>query len=208
MRVRLLGVLVFLPVPIVLFLLTRTPLGPLLSLGLGVLLVATHRLYARPFALSHALSRCLYCGKAALTGPEVAIQEPLGQTQWRLCSEGHADSLKRILSWAERNRTVLRIGIGGGTLAFLLASLALALEDLRPFESGDAVAVFRLVVALSVLPLSLLGPRSPIGEGVPAAPFPVHIQALIGTWSVLWLFRIVGVFWLLLGTAHFVRRLA
>ena len=27
-------------------------------------------------------------------------------------------------------------------------------------------------------------------------PFPVHIQALIGTAVMLWLFRIVGVVWL------------
>jgi hypothetical protein len=39
-------------------------------------------------------------------------------------------------------------------------------------------------------------------------PFPVHIQALIGTWAVLWLFRIVGLAWLALATWHVAVRLA
>jgi hypothetical protein len=205
LRARLLGILLFAPVPVVLLLLTRSPLGRVSSLGLAVALIATHRLYARPFALRHALRRCLYCGREAAAGPEVAIREPLGETRWRACSPVHADALRRVLSWAERHRVFLWIGIGGGTLSFLLALLLGAMGRPGP-EPGDAVAAFRLVIALSVLPLSLLGPRSTAGEGVPAAPFPVHIQALIGTWSVLWLFRIVGVLWLVLGAAHFVRR--
>ncbi len=45
---RLLGLLLFLPVPLVLWLLTRQPLGTLASLAIGFALMATHRLYARP----------------------------------------------------------------------------------------------------------------------------------------------------------------
>lgn len=37
-------------------------------------------------------------------------------------------------------------------------------------------------------------------------PFPVHIQALIGTWAVLWLFRLVGLVWLVQGLLHFATR--
>ena len=37
-------------------------------------------------------------------------------------------------------------------------------------------------------------------------PFPVHIQALIGTWAVSWLFRVVGVAWLILAIVHFGQR--
>jgi len=51
---RLLGILLFLPVPVVLVLFTRAPLGVGISLALGVGLMLTHRLYARPFALARA----------------------------------------------------------------------------------------------------------------------------------------------------------
>ena len=45
---RLLGLLLFLPVPLVLWLFTRQALGTLGSLANGLALTATHRLYARP----------------------------------------------------------------------------------------------------------------------------------------------------------------
>ncbi|HET7294709.1 MAG TPA: hypothetical protein VFM88_19965, partial [Vicinamibacteria bacterium] len=61
-------------------------------------------------------------------------------------------------------------------------------------------------VAVTVLPFGLLGPRAPEPEGPPRVPFPVHIQALIGTAAVLWLFRIVGVVWLALALIHGARR--
>ncbi len=51
---RVLGLVLFLPVPTVLLLFTRMPLGPGLSIGLGMLLMVTHRVYARPFALARA----------------------------------------------------------------------------------------------------------------------------------------------------------
>jgi hypothetical protein len=34
----------------------------------------------------------------------------------------------------------------------------------------------------------------------------VHIQALIGSAAVLWLFRLVGVAWFVLGSLHVARR--
>ena len=45
MRDRLLGLLLFLPVPLVLWLFTRQPLSTLASLAVGFALMATHRLY-------------------------------------------------------------------------------------------------------------------------------------------------------------------
>jgi len=80
---RLLGLLLFVPVPLVLWLFTRAPLGALPSLGLGILLVATHRLYARPFALARADRRCLWCAGAAVSGPAFSVAEPFGVTTWR-----------------------------------------------------------------------------------------------------------------------------
>jgi len=96
-----------------------------------------------------------------------------------------------------------------GTLAlFLCLSVAAALG--RPAWPGaeDAVAVFRLGVALTVLPFGwlapLTGPAGPTGR----LPFPLHIQALLGTLWVVWLFRLVGLWWLVAALLHLSRRLA
>ena len=202
---RVAGVLLFLPVPVVLWLFTRQPLGPWASLALGVALMATHRLYARPFALAWADRRCLWCGGGAGEGPRLDLEEPPGRTSWRACGDGHADRLARTLGWAAQRRLFLAVGILGTLAVFLAGAVAAG----RPawLQPGDPVALFRLGVAVTVLPLGWLAPASPIPSRAERLPFPVHIQALVGTLWVLWLFRLVGLWWLGAGLLHVARRL-
>jgi hypothetical protein len=202
---RLAGVLLFLPVPLVLFLFTRAPLGRTWSLALGVALMLTHRLYARPFALARAQRRCLWCGGAA-AGPVLEVEEPPGPTEWRACTEAHAGHIRRFLEWAARHRAFLQVGILGTLGAFLLAGVLIASGHGGPLRDADAVNAFRLLIAATVLPLGLVSLRRP-ETGLPLrAPFPVHIQALIGTWAVRWLFRLVGLAWLALALTYFAGR--
>jgi hypothetical protein len=201
---RLLGLLLFLPVPLVLFLFTRAPLGIALSLGLGVALMLTHRLYARPFALAHAARRCLWCGRATTEGPPIEIAEPLGTTHWRACSASHADRVRRFLEWADAHRRLLQVGILGSLAAFLGAGALIASGHADAQRYPDAVNTFRLAIAATVLPLGFLATRGRAPADTPLRPpFPVHIQALIGTWAVSWLFRLVGLAWLALAILHF-----
>jgi hypothetical protein len=193
---RLLGVVLFLPVPIVLALFTRMPFGVRLSLAVGVAVMLTHRLYARPFARRHADERCLWCGRTCVGRASVRIAEPLGETDWLACSEAHGDRLARTLAWAGRHRMLLRAAIGGGLVLFLAGVLL-------GWRADDGVAFFRFAVAVAVLPLGWRGLYGALPDVEPiAVPFPVHIQALIGTAPVLWLFRIVGLVWLGLAIAH------
>jgi hypothetical protein len=204
---RLTGFLLFLPVPIVLFLFTRAPLGIAWSLALGVALMLSHRAYARPFARARASRRCLWCGRAAADGPAFDVDEPLGTTRWRACGAPHAERARRFLEWAGAHRRFLLIGILGTLAAFLLAAAAMAagLADGRRYP--DAVNAFRLAIALTVLPLGFLATRGTSKADAPLRPpFPVHIQALIGTWAVSWLFRVVGVAWLILAIVYFGQR--
>jgi len=203
---RAMGILLFLPVPVVLLLFTRAPLGLGPSVALGLALMLSHRLYARPYALARADSRCLWCAAEAGDGPRLAIDEPPATTSWRACSPIHAERVARVLAWAGRHAVWLRLGILGTLLVFLLATL---LAGRWPdVSAADRVAFFRLGIASSVLPLSLFAPLS--HGAVPGRlrpPFPVHIQALIGTWAVLWLFRLIGLAWLVLGIRHVAERL-
>lgn len=206
---RIGGLLLFLPVPLVLFLFTRQPLGTLWSLGVGVGLTLTHRLYARPFALARSSRRCLWCGGAAPSdAATLELEEPLGRTEWRACRGEHRDRLVRALGWAAGHRRFLAGGILGTLALFLLLAVAAAFHRPSGLLTDDAVAVLRLGVALSVLPFGWLaaahGPsEAPRGR----LPFPVHVQALLGTAWVLWLFRLVGLWWLAAGLLHAARRL-
>ena len=60
------------------------------SLGTGVAVMLTHRLYARPFALSRAHRRCLWCGGPAGDGPGVDLDEPLDALWQQAKDSGHA----------------------------------------------------------------------------------------------------------------------
>jgi hypothetical protein len=199
---RALGVLLFLPVPLVLWLLTRTPLGVGPSLLLAVAIVGTHRLYARPFALSHAARRCLWCGGAARDAAVVDLVEPGGPTRWAACAGTHADALRRACSFLSAHRAPLRVGVLGFLAVLLAVEGGVAAGLVAPSRLGTAVAAFRTGIALTVLPVGLLALRRPAEGAREALPFPVHIQALVGTRAVLWLFRIVGLAWLVLGVAQ------
>jgi hypothetical protein len=205
---RTAGGLLFLPVPLVLLLFTQQPFGLAASLGIGVVLMLTHRLYARPFALARAPRRCLWCGGTAAEGPRLEIVEPLGATTWRACRPAHETALARVLSWAEGHARGLRVGILGTLAVFLIAALLAGGGRLGRVTTDDAVAFFRLGIAASVLPLGWLAARQ---HAEPrerwTSPFPLHVQALIGTRAVLWLFRVIGLFWLAAGLWHLGRRL-
>ena len=206
---RIAGILLFLPVPMVLLLFTRQPLGIAASLGAGTVLMLTHRLYARPFVLARKDRRCLWCGSAPGGGPSLTVREPLGPSSWRACGDVHAARARRTLGWAAAHRRFLALGILGSLGVFLTLAAAVAIGAARALEMADAVALFRLGVALCVLPLGWLGPSRGLEVASDAPlPFPVHIQALVGTLWVVWLFRVVGVWWLAAGLAHVVARVA
>jgi hypothetical protein len=201
------AILLFLPVPIVLWLFTRAPLGVPASFGLGVVLMTTHRLYARPFALRLAGARCLWCGRASDRGPRLELRDPLGVVAWRACGAPHADLVARLVTWADAHAAFLKVGILGTLVLFLPLSLLADRGRLGPVTYPDAVALFRLGIAISVLTLALR-----FRAAVPApverlrSPFPLHLQALIGSVAVLWLFRLVGLAWLGLAVGHGFRR--
>ena len=207
---RLVGLLLFLPVPVVLGLFTRAPLGVGPSILLGVVIMLTHRLYARPWALERAGRRCLWCGGPAANGAlPVEVVEPPGRTVWRACSAPHADRLRRTLGWVAHHRPLVLGGIGGAILALVIGGPLAAHGWLGPATFPDVSILFRTLVALTVLPLALIGPYSRNrGPEPPRVPFPVHIQALIGTNAVVWLFRVVGAIWLAQGLIYWLTEAA
>jgi hypothetical protein len=207
---RITGLFLFLPVPLVLSLLTRFPLGPLWSPLLAIALVATHRIYARPFALARSGRRCLWCGGQVTAGGGMqSVGEPGAVTTWATCRPQHARRLAWFLGWLQRHKWFVRIGILGNLLLYLALSLPIWIAVSTPWTSLDIAAAFQAGIAITVLPVGWLagaapGDRqAPSSTAVPQVPFPVHVQALVGTMTVVWLFRVVGLIWLALAVGHF-----
>jgi len=209
-RDRWIGLLLFLPVPAVLILFTRLPIGPIPSLLLGLLLMATHPLYARPWACARAGRRCLWCGgPAGGDAIPLVVEDPRGRVAWAACGDDHAAQARRTLAFAWRGRRFLRAGILGTLALFLPGAILASRGLLGPVTVEDASAFFRLAIAVTVLPLGWLGPRGGAPDGAHSAarsPFPIHLAALIGVRAVLWLFRLVGILWLWQGARHFALR--
>jgi hypothetical protein len=217
---RIVGILLFLPVPVVLVLFTRMPFGVVPSIAAGLALMLTHPHYARPWAVRHAAHRCLWCGGPVAAGTRIAVgnalavSDPRSTVQWGACSEEHRTSLVTMLRFAAKHGAWLRVGILGTVAVALVAAVLADRGWLGPVYVSDASAFFRLGVGLTVLPLGWLGPRLGDARGaIPttssdtlSAPFPLHLAALIGINAVLWLFRLVGLIWLAQGAFHFVER--
>ncbi len=219
LRITLQGLLLFLFIPLVLVLFLRQPIGPGLSVLLGLLLMFGHRFVAGPWARRHALDRCAWCGGAAKLEvratseggqaklelrptPESrqAIEVEAGGGTWRLvaCSEGHRASVARFLTFARRAHLPIAAGIFVPLVVLLAATLAGAAG--WPILSHDTTALqFRVIVAVTVVSASLgyLLVREP--DERLRFPFPLHNLLLLGIRQTLWVFRIVGAWWILDG---------
>jgi hypothetical protein len=211
LRITLQGLLLFLFIPLVLVLFLRQPLGPGLSVVLGLLLMFGHRFVAGPWARRHALERCAWCGgRPSNTGrPQVWGEAPAspidreveaGGAAWRLafCSERHRTSVGRFLTFARRWRRPIAAGIFVPLAVLLVGTLAGAAG--WPVLSHDTNALqFRVIVAVTVVSASLgyLLVRQP--DERLRCPFPLHNLLLLGIRQTLWVFRIVGAWWIVDG---------
>jgi hypothetical protein len=262
------GVLLFLFIPVVLYLFVRHPEPIAASLAAGVALMAGHRFLARPY-MGWALPRkCLWCNRvlhrspmrsAGALDPSAGALDPSGgaldpsagaldpssatldlliggrPTAVRCCA-AHLAPARRFFRFLSLARLPLRLGIFVPLLLLLGALLAAAIgwrggpaggpdgaADLPGARFLPAVtALFQLLVGLTVSAAawgSLLLRREDGGgaggdgagagsDGAAAplpVPFPAHNFFLLGVRLLLWIFRLVGAWWIWRGAIFFLR---
>lgn len=196
-----LGIVLFLFIPVVLFLYVRHPEPLAASLGAGVALMIGHRFLARPWMERVREAKCLWCNRmlAEGEGERLALATGGGTVVARCCAE-HREPLEKFFAWVEATRRSLRIGIFA-PLLLLLAALAWAALGHREYLA-NATALFQLAVGLSVN-VAAAGPLVGHAEAPPRVPFPVHNFFLLGVDALLWIFRLVGAWWIVVGLRHF-----
>jgi hypothetical protein len=198
-RDQLLGLALFLFIPVVLFLFVVHPKPIGLSLAAGVALMLGHRFLARPYMRRVAIRRCLWSG-GSLDSHETEDVD-LGGQPARVRAR-HARDLRRFFTWIYRRRLPLRVGIFLPLLV-LLGTLIATAAGLAPDDDYAAVAtdIFRLVVGLTVnfAAWGWLTVGEPDAEL--SVPFPVHNFFLLGVRALLWIFRLVGIWWIWLGAS-------
>ena len=193
------GVLLFLFIPVVLYLFVVHPEPVAGSLVAGVALMLGHRFLAVPYFERVRARKCVWCNRALLPGAEraeVEVVAPGRAVAFAACP-GHVAPARRFFSWVDRLRLPLRLGIGV-PLVVLLAALAAAAFG-RPAAAPLATDLFRLVVGVTVNAAALgawLGSEPPGGAPSPRAAFPLHNFSLLGVRTLLWIFRLVGLWWI------------
>ncbi len=198
MRLAIEGLLLFAFIPLVLFLYLRLPLGPGASLVVGLVLMFGHRFVAAPWMARHRGDRCLWCGRGS-TAP-LPIEIGAGGRSWTMaaCGDAHHGYLARFFTALHRGRRWVALGIFVPLATLLGGTLADALG--HPLLAHRAnVLQFQLLVALTVVLTSIawLGVTRP--DGRLRCPFPLHNLFLLGVANTLWVFRLVGAWWLIAG---------
>jgi hypothetical protein len=192
--VQALGALLFLFIPLVLFLYVRHPAPVGFSLAAGVVLMIGHRRLARPYMRRVLPWKCVWCNRILpAEGGETIDLRAGSETLTARCCPGHRAPAARFFAVLQEWKWPLRIGIFVPLLGLLAALAATAFGFQVPLE--DATALFKLVVGVTVN-MAALGTlfMSPVPAAV--VPFPVHNFFLLGVRILLWIFRLVGLWWI------------
>jgi hypothetical protein len=198
MAAALQGAALFLFIPLVLFLFVRQPLGPGGSIASGLALMFGHRLVASPWARRQAARRCAWCARPA--DGRAVVLVGAGESTWRVaaCGEEHAALVAGFLSFVRRWQVPIAAGIFLPLLVLLAASIAQAAG--RGFMSHAAAALqFRVIVAITVVTVSLAYRAIHERDASLVSVFPFHNLLLLGIRQTLWVFRVVGAWWLVDG---------
>ncbi len=209
LKLQATGVLLFLFIPVVLFLFVRHPEPVGASLVGGIVLMLGHRFLARPYMERALAAKCVWCNRVPPAGEEILELRSAAQdarvVQARGCT-GHREPAARYFSFVSAWRWPMRIGIFV-PLLILLGSLAAAALG-REVDLEGATALFRLAVGVTVN-LAAIGYlfRKPTVPGTDRAPievpFPLHNFFLLGLHNLIWVFRLVGAWWIWQGLGYF-----
>jgi hypothetical protein len=195
-RRNAIGIALFLFIPVVLFLFVAHPEPVVASLVGGILLMAGHRRLAFPYFRAIRPTTCAWChrelGGARSAAPAVELAAG-AETHELLACERHVEPTRRFFELLDRLRWPLRVGIGLPLLLLLVALAAAAAGQREGLEA--ATQGFRLAVGITVQ-IAALGPMIGVAKPAATAAFPVHNFYLLGIRAILWIFRLVGLWWI------------
>jgi hypothetical protein len=160
-----------------------------------------HRFLARPYMRRVLTAKCLWCNLALPPAEGVAFALRAGQeTLTARSCPAHRSPLASFFGFLAAARWPLRLGIFVPLLVLVgtLAAAAAGEEARLP----AATAFFKLAIGVTVH-IAALGALLGRERELPAVPFPAHNFFLLGVRNLLWIFRLVGVWWIVQGTRFF-----
>jgi hypothetical protein len=172
----------------------KYPLGILLSFGIAVLIIVSHRFVAIPFMNRFRKLRCLWCARTSR--PRVSQIVKCGvPIEFEFCKVGCIDKAKSFFDFCSRYAMLLRAGIFL-PLAWYLVTMTLDGLNVWKFPRPWNQFIFQFFIACTVVTISFL---YKIGKQTdsPSFPFPIHNLFLLGIRNTLHVFRLVGIWWII-----------
>lgn len=193
------GILLFLFIPLVLFLFLRFPLGVGYSFILAITIIAAHRFASIPFMNRFRKVRCLWCGRTSRALAPLAVQCG-NEIEFQFCnpqSDQCLSNAKRFFDFCSRYKVIFRIGIFLPLVFYLIAMILGEFGVIHiPVEWGRFI--FQFFIACSVVAISFFY-RLGNENTSPSFPFPIHNLFLLGIRNTLLIFRYVGIWWIIAG---------
>jgi hypothetical protein len=187
------GVLLFLFIPLVLYLFLQHPFGVTASFAIAIAIMAGHRLVARPFFLRNSSVRCFWCGRTSNLREQIHVKS--GEVVViELCKQTCSAPARKFFDFTDRNRMLFRVGI---FLPLLWYAVTMVLNDrsIWSFPNDWNRFIFQFFIAANVVLISFAY-KTGMETSNPAFPFPIHNLFLIGAKNTLIVFRYVGIWWL------------
>lgn len=191
--IHLSGILLFLFIPLVLFLFLRFPFGILPSFIAAILIMFSHRFVAIPFMNRYHDRRCLWCGRTSRARETMTVQTGT-PIDFECCLESCAGRAKRFLDFCVSNKNVLRAGIFL-PLTWYVISMLLYGFNIIHFAIEWNRFIFQFFIACTVVTISILYITGREAESL-SFPFPIHNLFLLGIKNTLLVFRLVGIWWI------------
>jgi len=213
--IHLLGVLLFLFIPLVLYLLLKLPFGVGPSLGIALLIIAGHRFVVGNFVRRHSRERCFWCGRTGKQRQRMTVSSRGSNdngngTMYEFCVDRCSAKAKRFFYFCNRYKNYIRAGIFG-PLIFYALTVPLFLINNPIVSMGWETFVFRFFIACTVVAVSFFPIKGESQRSL-SFPFPAQNLFLLGIQNTLFVFRYVGILWILtslyfLYTRHAVQNL-
>ncbi|OGF65204.1 MAG: hypothetical protein A2Y62_17725 [Candidatus Fischerbacteria bacterium RBG_13_37_8] len=190
------GLLLFLFIPVTLVLFLLFPFGVLISVLLGLGIMFFHRLIARPYMKYYHAKKCLWCNAPFKNASSLKINVEEGKNvqEFNSCSEKCKRGVQNFFRFTGAYRHMIKWGILIPLAGYLVIALLVSFEILA-LDMQWVKNSFKAIIAILVVSVSFFYRVGGAAELV--FPLPVHNLLLLGIRNTLWIFRIVGIWWLI-----------
>ncbi len=194
-KILLEGIFLFLFIPFTLYLLLTFPFGISLSLLFSMIIIATNKFISRPYMKKYRSFKCLWCNKLIYSeSGKLDILENKIPIEFYYCSSKCKNELINFFAFTNKYGILIKLAILTPLVIYFLVSFLIDFSLIK-WNILNIRYFFKGVISVVVILVSLLYKIKVKGIKL-SFPFPIHNIFLLSINNTLWIFRIVGIWWI------------